>query len=210
MEDFTLNSNILQTATGSITGDISQLQTAIYSKEVRASIAEALYLLYQEINQLQKNFTMAEKVIYPYTYPTIEGTSLNSADAQWILSFSADCAAGNYTNDKSSWEKFAEINGLNKNNFPDANGDGVVNAEDSALVSGFSAEVGAGNYTNNKSGWNAYMWKKTVSDLQEALQKNSIELAALKQQFVPIVTLTQEEYDNLEEEIDENTLYIIF
>ncbi|MDE6777362.1 MAG: hypothetical protein K2J25_05415 [Oscillospiraceae bacterium] len=147
----------------------------------------------------------------PYTYPDINGNGvIDSSVSSWISSFSADCAAGNYTNDASGWAEFAEENGLNKNIFPDVNGDGVINAEDSALVSGFSSKVGAGNYTNCKADWNAYMLKNTLSDLQEAFNKVSARLTTLEKQFVPIVRLTQEEYDALEnEEKDEKTLYII-
>ena len=36
---------ILNTATGTVAGDVAQIRTAIYGREVRASIAEAIELL---------------------------------------------------------------------------------------------------------------------------------------------------------------------
>lgn len=60
MAEFELNPEILQTAAGSITGDITQIQTAVYGREVRASIAEALYLLYQNIETQMISLTQEE------------------------------------------------------------------------------------------------------------------------------------------------------
>lgn len=51
---FELNEDILNTAAGSIEGDIKQIQAAIYGREVRASIAEALYLLYTNQSAIQE------------------------------------------------------------------------------------------------------------------------------------------------------------
>ena len=54
------------------------------------------------------------------------------------------------------------------------------------------------------------MFKNTLANLQEALDRVSTRLTTLEKQFVPIVELTQEEYDALEdEEKDEKVLYII-
>ena len=41
---------ILNTATGTVAGDVAQIRTAIYGREVRASIAEAIELLDSSIN----------------------------------------------------------------------------------------------------------------------------------------------------------------
>ena len=57
MTEFELNPEILQTATGSIMGDITQIQTAVYGREVRASIAECLYLLLQRCEQSESELT---------------------------------------------------------------------------------------------------------------------------------------------------------
>ncbi|MDE6729465.1 MAG: hypothetical protein K2J71_01655 [Oscillospiraceae bacterium] len=51
MAEFELHPEILQTAAGSIPEDIAQIQTAVYGREVRASIAECLYLLQQSYEQ---------------------------------------------------------------------------------------------------------------------------------------------------------------
>ena len=187
-----------------------EILKSIYAENVETTMTE-LARLQQEVLELQKKKLDESDAFLPYTYPDINGNGvIDSFVSSWISSFAADCAAGNYTNDASGWAEFAEENGLNKNIFPDVNGDGVINAEDSALVSGFSSKVGAGNYTNCKADWNAYMLKNTLSDLQEALNKVSARLTTLEKQFVPIVELTQEEYDALEdEEKDEKTLYII-
>ena len=150
-----------------------------------------------------------EKFIYPYTFPNIDGNdTLNALDATLIQNFVSGVGIGKYTNDATGWAKFAEENGIPESDYPDANDDGVVNARESALILDFSADAAVGKYDNSKAGWNAFMTKKTQSDTQTALQKISTELAILQNQFVPIVKLTQEEYDALEE-IDEKTLYVI-
>ena len=41
---------ILNTATGTVAGDVAQIRTAIYGREVRASIAEAIELLDSSVN----------------------------------------------------------------------------------------------------------------------------------------------------------------
>ncbi|MDE6777535.1 MAG: hypothetical protein K2J25_06285, partial [Oscillospiraceae bacterium] len=187
-----------------------EILKSIYAENVATTMTE-LVRLQQEVSELKEKKLDESDAFLPYTYPDINGNGvIDSFVSSWISSFAADCAAGNYTNDMNGWVEFAEENGLNKNIFPDVNGDGIINAEDSALVSGFSSKVGAGNYTNCKADWNAYMLKNTLSDLQEALNKVSARLTTLEKQFVPIVELTQEEYDALEdEEKDEKTLYII-
>ena len=187
-----------------------EILKSIYAENVATTMTE-LVRLQQKVSELEEKKLDESDAFLPYTYPDINGNGvIDSFVSSWISSFAADCAAGNYTNDASGWAEFAEENGLNKNIFPDVNGDGVINAEDSALVSGFSSKVGAGNYTNCKADWNAYMLKNTLSDLQEALNRVSARLTTLEKQFVPIVQLTQEEYDALEdEEKDEKTLYII-
>ncbi len=183
---------------------------SIYAENVATTMTE-LVRLQQKVSELEEKKLDESDAFLPYIYPDISGNGvIDSSVSSWISSFAADCAAGNYTNDMNGWVEFAEENGLNKNIFPDVNGDGVINAEDSALVSGFSSKVGAGNYTNCKADWNAYMLKNTLSDLQEALNRVSARLATLEKSFVPIVQLTQEEYDALEdEEKDEKTIYII-
>ena len=150
-----------------------------------------------------------EKFIYPYTFPNIDGNdTLNVLDATLIENFVSGVGIGKYTNDATGWAEFAEENGLPESDYPDANGDGIVNAKESALILDFSANAAVGKYDNSKAGWNAFMTKKIQSNTQTALQKISTELAILQNQFVPIVKLTQEAYDTLEE-IDENTLYVI-
>ena len=57
MAEFELSPEILQTAAGSITGDIAQIQTAVYGREVRASIAECLYLLLHRCEQCESELT---------------------------------------------------------------------------------------------------------------------------------------------------------
>ena len=187
-----------------------EILKSIYAENVATTMTE-LVRLQQEVLELQKKKLDESDAFLPYIYPDISGNGvIDSSVSSWISSFAADCAAGNYANNANGWAEFAEENGLNKNIFPDVNGDGVINAEDSALVSGFSSKVGAGNYTNCKADWNAYMLKNTLSDLQEALNRVSARLATLEKSFVPIVQLTQEEYDALEdEEKDEKTIYII-
>ena len=150
-----------------------------------------------------------EKFIYPYTFPNINGNdTLNASDAALIQNFVSGVGVGKYTNNAAGWAEFTAENGLPESSYPDANGDGIVNAQESALILDFSANAAAGKYNNDKTGWNRYMRDKISSDQQENLQKVSTDLVALKQQFVPIVTLTQKEYDALEE-IDEKTLYVI-
>ncbi|MDE6729621.1 MAG: hypothetical protein K2J71_02450 [Oscillospiraceae bacterium] len=150
-----------------------------------------------------------EKFIYPYTFPNINGNdTLNASDAALIQNFISGVGAGKYTNDAAGWAEFTAENGLPTSSYPDANGDGIVNAQESALILDFSANATAGKYDNDKTGWNKYLQNKLLSDKQESLQKISTDLAALKQQFVPIVKITQEAYDALEE-IDEKTLYVI-
>ncbi|MDE5885120.1 MAG: hypothetical protein K2H29_08630 [Oscillospiraceae bacterium] len=150
-----------------------------------------------------------EKFIYPYTFPNINGNdTLNASDAALIQNFVSGVGVGKYTNNAAGWAEFTAENGLPESSYPDANGDGIVNAQESALILDFSADAAIGKYDNSKSGWNTFMMKKTRSDTQTALQKISTELAILQNQFVPIVTLTQKEYDALEE-IDEKTLYVI-
>ncbi len=58
VEEFTLNSDIADTAAGSMSGDLAQLQTAVYGRDVRASFAEGLYILWN--NQYLLNDTSSE------------------------------------------------------------------------------------------------------------------------------------------------------
>ncbi|MDE5753124.1 MAG: hypothetical protein K2H89_01055 [Oscillospiraceae bacterium] len=161
------------------------------------------------IPDIRERLETAEKLIYPYTFPNIDGNdTLNVLDANLIQNFVSDVGSGKYTNDATGWAKFAEEKGLPESDYPDANGDGIVNAKETALILEFSADAAVGKYDNSKAGWNIFMTKKIQSDTQTALQKISTELAILQNQFVPIVKLTQEAYDALEE-VDENTLYVI-
>ena len=173
----------------------------------KCKLAE-LQALQQEVANLEIKKLEESDAFFPYLYPNVSGDTLNATDASYLLQFSAGCAVGTYSNDSAGWKKFAEENGLNENIFPDADGDGSIKATDAPLILDFCAKIGTGSYANNKTGWNIYMLRKALSDLQGGFQRVSTELAALKQQFVPIVTLTQEAYDALEE-IDENTLYVI-
>ncbi|MDE5885656.1 MAG: hypothetical protein K2H29_11365 [Oscillospiraceae bacterium] len=242
MAEFELSPEILQTAAGSITGDIAQIQTAVYGREVRASIAECLYLLLQRCEQsaseltdirtefsedaasamtiltqlqgitsnLQEQLEIAENVIYPYLFPNVTGSDTVSAlDAALIQSFTTGVGIGTYTNDPAGWAQFVTDNNLPENtSYPDANEDGIINAQESAAILEFVANTAAGRYSNSKAGWNAYMRKRTLSNLQEGLQKIATDLVVFKQQSVPIVTLSQADYDALEVP-NETTLYVI-
>ncbi|MBD5142992.1 MAG: hypothetical protein HDT22_05185 [Ruminococcus sp.] len=187
-----------------------EILKSIYAEDVETTLTE-LARLQRKISELEEKKLDESDAFLPYTYPDINGDGfIDTADAILISRFSSDSGSGSYTNDKKGWTKFAEENGLNANIFPDVNDDGFVDAEDATLISRFSSEVGAGNYTDDKNGWNTYMLKNKLSNLQEALEKVSTRLADLEKQFVPIVALTQEEYDTLEdEEKDEKILYII-
>ncbi|MDE6708031.1 MAG: hypothetical protein K2K06_08355 [Oscillospiraceae bacterium] len=187
-----------------------EILKSIYAENVATTMTE-LVRLQQEVSELKKKKLNESDAFLPYTYPDIVGNGTVDAEiATWIQDFSAGVGFGNYTNDKNGWSQFAEENGLNGTIFPDVNDDGVVDTEDATLISRFSSDSGAGIYTNDKNGWNTYMLKNTLSNLQEALEKVSTRLADLEKQFVPIVELTQEEYDSLEsEEKDEKTIYII-
>ena len=187
-----------------------EILKSVYAENVATTMTE-LVRLQQEVSELKKKKLNESDAFLPYTYPDIVGNGTVDAEiATWIQDFSAGVGSGNYTNDKNGWSQFAEENGLNGTIFPDVNDDGVVDTEDATLISRFSSDSGAGIYTNDKNGWNTYMLKNTLSNLQEALEKVSTRLADLEKQFVPIVELTQEEYDSLEsEEKDEKTIYII-
>ncbi|MDE5738228.1 MAG: hypothetical protein K2H93_07680 [Oscillospiraceae bacterium] len=187
-----------------------EILKSIYAENVATTMTE-LVRLQQEVSELEEKKLDESDAFLPYTYPDIVGNGTVDAEiATWIQDFSAGVSSGNYTNDKNGWSQFAEENGLNSSVFPDVNGDGIVDAKDATLISEFSSEVGAGNYTDDKNGWNTYMLKNTLSNLQEALEKVSTRLANLEKQFVPIVELTQEEYDALEdEEKNGKTLYVI-
>lgn len=53
--------DLLNTATGTIAGDVAQIKTAIYGREVRASIAEAIELLYKgQTEDIEIRFTAIE------------------------------------------------------------------------------------------------------------------------------------------------------
>ncbi|MDE6776818.1 MAG: hypothetical protein K2J25_02675 [Oscillospiraceae bacterium] len=187
-----------------------EILKSIYAENVATTMTE-LVRLQQEVSELEEKKLDESDAFLPYTYPDIVGNgTVDTEVATWIQDFSAGVGSGNYTNDKNGWSQFAEENGLNGTIFPDVNDDGVVDTEDATLISRFSSDSGAGIYTNDKNGWNTYMLKNTLSNLQEALEKVSTRLADLEKQFVPIVELTQEEYDSLEsEEKDEKTIYII-
>ena len=187
-----------------------EILKSVYAENVATTMTK-LVRLQQEVSELKKKKLDESDAFLPYTYPDIVGNgTIDTEIATWIQDFSAGVGSGSYTNDKKGWAKFAEENGLNGTIFPDVNDDGFVDAEDATLISRFSSDSGAGIYTNDKNGWNTYMLKHTLSNLQEALEKVSTRLADLEKQFVPIVKLTQEEYDSLEsEEKDEKTLYII-
>ena len=187
-----------------------EILKSIYAENVATTMTE-LVRLQQEVSELEEKKLDESDAFLPYTYPDIVGNgTVDTEVATWIQDFSAGVGSGNYTNDKNGWSQFAEENGLNSNVFPDVNGDGIVDAEDATLISEFSSEVGAGNYSNCKAGWNKYMLKTTLSNLQESLDKISARLAILEKSFAPIVQLTQEEYDTLEdEEKNGKTLYVI-
>ncbi|MDE5738185.1 MAG: hypothetical protein K2H93_07465 [Oscillospiraceae bacterium] len=187
-----------------------EILKSIYAENVTTTMTE-LVRLQQEVSELQKKKLDESDAFLPYTYPDIIGNgAVDAKIATWIQDFSAGVGSGNYTNDKNGWSQFAEQNGLNSNVFPDVNGDGILDAEDATLISEFSSEVGAGNYSDCKAGWNKYMFKNTLCNLQKSLDKISARLAILEKSFAPIVQLTQEEYDALEdEEKNGKTLYVI-
>ncbi|MDE5737565.1 MAG: hypothetical protein K2H93_04285 [Oscillospiraceae bacterium] len=187
-----------------------EILKSIYAENVATTMTE-LVRLQQEVSELKKKKLDESDAFLPYTYPNIIGNGVVDTEvATWIQDFSAGVGSGNYTNDKNGWSQFAEENGLNGTIFPDVNDDGVVDTEDATLISEFSSEVGAGNYSDCKADWNKYMFKNTLCNLQESLDKISERLAILEKSFAPIVQLTQEEYDALESgEKDEKTLYII-
>ena len=187
-----------------------EILKSIYAENVATTMTE-LVRLQQEVSELKKKKLDESDAFLPYTYPDIIGNgTVDTEVATWIQDFSAGVGSGNYTNDKKGWAKFAEENGLNGTIFPDVNDDGVVDTEDATLISRFSSDSGAGIYTNDKNGWNTYMLKNTLSNLQESLDKISARLAILEKSFAPIVQLTQEEYDALEdEEKNGKTLYVI-
>ncbi|MBD5144101.1 MAG: hypothetical protein HDT22_10935, partial [Ruminococcus sp.] len=187
-----------------------EILKSIYAENVETTMTE-LARLQQKISELEEKKLNESDAFLPYTYPDIIGNGTVDAEvATWIQDFSAGVGSGNYSNDKNGWSQFAEENGLSSNVFPDVNGDGIVDAEDTTLISEFSSEVGAGNYSDCKAGWNKYMLKTTLSNLQESLDKISARLTILEKSFAPIVQLTQEEYDALEdEEKNGKTLYVI-
>ncbi|MDE5737099.1 MAG: hypothetical protein K2H93_01900 [Oscillospiraceae bacterium] len=187
-----------------------EILKSVYAENVARTMTE-LVRLQQEVSELQKKKLDESDAFLPYTYPDIIGNgTIDAKAATWIRDFSAGVGSGSYTNDKNGWSQFAEENGLNGTLFPDVNDDGVVDTEDATLISEFSSEVGAGNYSDCKAGWNKYMLKNTLFNLQKALDKVSARLAILEKSFAPIVQLTQEEYDALEDgEKDEKTIYII-
>ena len=195
---------------GWVTGLIQQIDTT----SLFAQYDSAFWNLFNRmqdssIPDMLKRLEMAESLVYPYPFPNVSGSdAVSASDAALIQTFIAGVGIGTYTNDPAGWAEFTAENGLPESSYPDANGDGIVNAQESALILDFSANAAAGKYNNDKTGWNRYMRDKISSDQQENLQKVSTDLVALKQQFVPIVTLTQKEYDALEE-IDEKTLYVI-
>lgn len=185
-----------------------EILKSIYAENVESAMT-ILAQLQQTVPDLQERLISVEEVVYSYTYPNIDGNdTLNASDAALIQTFVSEVGAGNYTNDAEGWTEFAEKNGLNGSIYPDANGDGIVNAEEAAFILEFSANAGLGKYNNSKAGWNAFMMKKTQFDMQTALQKVATELTALQNKFVPVISLTQEEYDTLEN-LDENTLYVL-
>ena len=216
--DFTINisqdgfHSITLTKTLDVVGTPVEFEIlkSIYAENVATTMTE-LVRLQQEVLELQKKKLDESDAFLPYIYPDISGNGvIDSSVSSWIQDFSAGVGSGSYTNDKNGWSQFAEQNGLNGTIFPDVNGDGIVDAEDATLISEFSSEVGAGNYSDCKAGWNKYMFKNTLCNLQESLDKISARLAILEKSFAPIVQLTQEEYDALEdEEKNGKTLYII-
>lgn len=211
-ENFSLNPSILQTATGSISGDIDQLQNAVYGREVRASIAEALYLLYQNsidhetklescLQQLGQYTEIAKKIttdlltikrrlgMLEYPFPDVNGDGLATAeDAQLMTEFSAKVSAGDYADYdtvEEKWNAFAAEKGLENSHYiSDINGDGELKADDSVYVLGFATESGSGNYPNTAEGFREYML-----DNHNAIFGANIS---------GIRAVTQEDYDRLD------------
>lgn len=52
-------------------------------------------------------------------------------------------------------------------NYPDADGDGVVNASDASTVLQFSAACGTGEYTNDENGWEQFLADKAADTTSE-------------------------------------------
>lgn len=149
MAEFELNPEILQTATGSITGDISQIQTAIYGREVRASIAECLYLLLQRFENFESELTAIQTKIESQIFDVtskIENYS-RTLDETVQKSENLQSSVNLLENRTEIYQQAIEdhCNALNRfARYPDLDGDGRVSATDVSMILNASVQDNSG------------------------------------------------------------------